>query len=471
MLRSGRRRGLAIAPVLLIALAAGSFATTPAAAAVDPDCARTFVGGVDSATAINIAFSTLREEPTPPTYCFSGDFTIDVPLDVRGSVTLRGLGGATFSVTAASAITTLATVDDVTITVEGLTIVADADRPMGDSLIDGRVLDAPVSTNVILRDSVLSGGDAQFGGAVFGSLVIAERSEFIGNSAARGGAIFALSVATISSSTFESNAAAEFGGAIWGSAVVDIDNSTFADNSALDEGGAIYAFGGRVQLSTFLDNTAPAPVDGGELPGDAIYLDAFGGTDLVIRGNIFAGSTENPQLGIGNAVARVFIDRGGNLFSTAQLVERDLPAPAASSRFGLSSAEIFGAEPRLDDNGGPTRTIGLTAASAAVDVAGDATLGGPSVDQRGLPRGELRDAGAVELQPGEGEAPPGGGGEEPPGGGEEPPADGGGGESPQAPALQPELAESGAADLRALALVAVLLALLGGSALLRARRV
>lgn len=85
-----------------------------------------------------------------------------------------------------------------------------------------------------------------------------------------------------------------------------------------------------------------------------------------------------------------------------------------------------------------------------------------SWSQRGLDRGELRDAGAFELQPGEGEVPPGGGGEVPPGGGE--------GENPGPTAPQPELAESGGVDLGALAVGAVLLALLGGIAVVRARR-
>ncbi len=480
---------------LLLALAAPGLAAAPANAAVDPVCDRTFVGGEDTVGEMNAELLSLAAGATTPTYCFTGTFELDAPLDVLGSVTLRAEGDAEFVVSGASAVTTASTEQDVLLTIEGLTIRAAEDRPTGESLVDGRSGLTPTSTDITLRDVTISGGDAEFGGAVLGTsilivdsllegnsattggaahalgILVVVDSEFTGNSAVNAGALFAGGSLTLSSSTLEGNTATGLGGAVFSRGIADIENSTFVGNTAGDEGGALYLFGGRTRFSTFLDNAAPAPVEGEELPGDAIYLDSTGGSDLRLSGSIFAGSTGHPQLGVGGAATGAFVDAGGNLFTTAAIDERDLPLPADSSVFELTTLEIFGAAPVLADNGGPTRTLALLVDALAVDAAGtQEQVRGPDIDQRGLARGELRDAGAVELQPGEGEAPPGGGEEPPAGGGVEPPADGGGGESPRAPAPQPELAESGAADLSAVALAAMLLALLGGLALLRARR-
>lgn len=245
------------------------------------------------------------------------------------------------------------------------------------------------------------------GGAILGEeLVDVSSSTFTQNEAEFGGAITGYEQVTVGRSTFVDNFSA-YGGAINSDDVVSVVNSTFVDNEATDEGGAIYAGTGTVGFSTFLNNTAAEPVDGEELPGEAIYLEFDGEDDLEIRGNIFAGTSGNPQLGVGTVVEpTAIVDRGGNVFSTSEATEADLNDPAESTLFSQSISAIFGASPALDDNGGSTETVALVPSSPAVDAVPplvDVTLAPASllasIDQRGEPKaGEFVDAGAFELQ-------------------------------------------------------------------------
>jgi len=358
----------ALATTLLLALPTVGLSAAPAQAAAGA-CDRTFIAGEETVAEINAELSSLASGATTPTYCFSGTFALDAPLDLLGSVTLRAEGAAEFIVSGASAMTTANTEQSVVLTIEGLTIRAAGGRPTGDSLIDGQADDPLLSTDIVLRDVSISGGAAEFGGAVLGStiaifdsvlesntatrggaahalsILVVIDSEFIGNSAVDGGALSTTGSLTLSSSTFEGNTATTFGGAVQATGIADIENSTFVGNTAGDEGGALFLHGGRVRFCTFLDNAAPAPVVGEELPGDAIYLVSSGVADLQLGGNLLAGSTGHPQLGVGGAAQRVFVDLGGNLFSTAAADERDLLAPADSTAFEITASELFGAAP------------------------------------------------------------------------------------------------------------------------------
>jgi predicted outer membrane repeat protein len=143
------------------------------------------------------------------------------------------------------------------------------------------------------------------GGAIYSehnhpSAVIVSNSTFSGNLAPYGGAISAIGV-SIENSTFENNMAigisdeesnfGGLGGAIKATTVVAA-NSTFVGNIADgpgSEGGAIFAEEGGAVFSTFLNNEASVPVDGEDVPGNAIYK--AGGLEFVVAANIFAGSS------------------------------------------------------------------------------------------------------------------------------------------------------------------------------------
>jgi hypothetical protein len=166
------------------------------------------------------------------------------------------------------------------------------------------------------------------------------------------------------------------------------------------EGGAIFAEEGLVVFSTFLNNEASAP-DGGDVPGNAIYK--YGAEQFEVGGNIFAGSSLDPQLGYGvsEVPGEPFTDLGGNLFTTARDTETDLEPKAPSSVFGASLASIFGSTtPALQtfapDSSG-TQTLGLVAGSPALNIVPDVLpFTSVTLDQRGATRTYPADAGAFE---------------------------------------------------------------------------
>lgn len=266
-------------------------------------------------------------------------------------------------------------------------------------------------------DSVFTNNTSNFaGGAIVaeGDLEI-NGSTFSGNSADTGGAVYGY-IAYISNSTFVENEAAA-GGAVSAYGAV-VYNSTFVENRAVGEGaegGAVYARGGELTFNTFLDNVAPDPVDGEDKPGNAIYKENEGPLlNMSILGNIFAGSSQNPQVTYGAAISQIQ-DDGANVFSTSSLVETDLiyydsdladwVSNHPTSVFGASLSSIFGtSSPVLanyEPNSSGTQTIPLAAGSPAIDIvtadlwAGE-LWGGIEFDQRGAPRAFPADAGAFE---------------------------------------------------------------------------
>jgi predicted outer membrane repeat protein len=243
--------------------------------------------------------------------------------------------------------------------------------------------------------------------------VTVSNSTFSGNEAEDGGAIYADGVFVLNS-TFENNIAlgfsedsGGFGGAIH-AIYVEVGNSTFVGNIADgpgSEGGAIFAEEGGVVFSTFLNNEASAPVDGEDVPGNAIYK--AGGLDFAVAASIFAGESDDPQLGVGvfEEASDKFDDWGGNVFSTSALTEVDITQDPEDiySIFGASFTELFGTETPSLANHAPnsygTQTIALVAGSLAIDIVPitEEETVGTLFDQRGATRSYPYDAGAFEF--------------------------------------------------------------------------
>ncbi|MBX9717243.1 MAG: hypothetical protein K2X36_00160, partial [Microbacteriaceae bacterium] len=231
-----------------------------------------------------------------------------------------------------------------------------------------------------------------------------------------GGAITSYGSVAVDASTFVGNSASRYGGAI-DAYTSEVQNSTFVDNTAGDEGGALFTGNGEVQFSTFLNNTSAVPQTGGELPGESIYLSVNGTANLSIRGNIFAGSTGYPHLGVGGAptTGQIF-DFAGNVFSTSRATESDLGFVDPSTLFDRTPTQLFGSGAAPDSNGGATQTVALVAGSPAIDAVpsltaissvpttaelSPAAISDLNVDQRGVARTGVRDAGAYEFVPAE----------------------------------------------------------------------
>lgn len=425
--RSASRVASAIgATGLLVGL--GAVSVTPAHGATASDC-------IDDGTAndntLNSAAGDDRDDiqalldSDDAVICLAGTFDISATLTASRNVELFGLPSAVLNGVDTQI---FEMTGDHPLVVENLTFQnGDASSGLGGaisaygvSIINSTFLNnfsfsggAIAAYEVDVTGSTFDGNVAGdlgvgYGGAIIAEFISVTDSTFVDNvSSAEGGAVQGYAAVDIASSTFVDNAAASNGGAVWG-ADVDVTNTTFVGNDAEFEGGAIWAEYGQVTFSTFLNNTASAPDPEADVPGNAIYVSYNGESDLVIRGNIFAGSSANPQIGVGTIVTPDAItDLGGNIFSTSRSTETDVPNPAdPSTLFSQSVSAIFGPSPALGDNGGASETVALVPGSPAIDAVPPLEMTEAltpaaleiDVDQRGEPRVGFSDAGAFELQ-------------------------------------------------------------------------
>ena len=365
-------------------------------AATDADC--TVGNTVDAGTGTAANIQTLFDAFTP-IVCLSGTFVLADSLKYNYDLTIHGLTDAVLDGGGLTQL--LEETDPASLTVENMRFTNGVGSLGGairasmivvhNSQFDNNSADFGGAINgedIEIFDSLFFANDADYiGGAVMGyGSVSATRSTFRNNSAEYGGAIGAYGVITSDASTFEENTADSGGGAIANEDTVDVQNSTFVRNSAgTDIGGAIVTGGGSVRHSTFLGNTA-VPAGGQSIATD-------GGT-LEVRGSIFAGSDPYPHLRTGVGTIN---DGGGNVFNTTQVAENNLSSVQPSTQFGLTTLAIFaGAD--LASNGGPTQTVALTTGSPALQAV-PASPESMTVDQRGVPRSAVSDAGAFEFTP------------------------------------------------------------------------
>jgi len=400
-----------------------------ASAATDTDCT---VGNTVDATAAGTPadIQNLIDADTA-VICLSGTFVLATSLDYDYDLTLHGLTDAVLDGNGSTQI--LRDTGSNTLTVESLRVTGGGASEGGairgstvvvhNSQFDNNEADiggAILADEVSVFDSVFSQNQAILGGAVtvessfsttrstffanqaeflggaihsYG-VVITQSSTFEGNFAGdAGGAILAYGMVTSDASTFVENGADYDGGAIASGDVVDVQNSTFVENVTVDgEGSAIVSSGGSIRQSTFLDNTS----DGlGGPAGPAIYVDE---NTLEVRGNIFAGSSGPAHLGA-DSQSGLIVDLGANVFTTAEASETALTSVQPNTQFGVTAAAIF-AGAVLADNGGPTKTVALHAGSPALSaVPTDASS--MTVDQRGVARPAVSDAGAYEFDDGD----------------------------------------------------------------------
>jgi CSLREA domain-containing protein len=271
------------------------------------------------------------------------------------------------------------------------------------------------SSNMAADATTMSGG---FGGAVMfepggtGTLTISN-STFDSNTAQSGttsgggfgGALMfepgGTGTLTITGSTFSSNTSAGsttqggFGGAFMFEPGADpsslsVTNSTFTANQAGGHhgfgGGIIFEPSGATSSGTLTHITVVGNSTTGADSGGGILVEA---APLMIRNSIISGNTA------AGVASNCSANDAGTLVTAGHGVEL-----GASCGFDLNADPKVAA---LADNGGPTKTMALTAGSPAIDAADDAFC--PATDQRGVARpqdggtgrGAICDIGAFEL--------------------------------------------------------------------------
>lgn len=298
--------------------------------------------------------------------CLSGDFILDSLISVQRDVHFYGIGNTSVKTNPV-----------------GFVFFSDMDA-------NGAFWDITIE-NLTVKDSV---------NGVFAKDVFIIDSTFSGITQ---GAVYAYGSVTVSNSTFINNTSEVNGGAITAGSdpgdSVHITNSTFQGNSAVGEGGAISASEGEVYFSTFVNNVAATPpAEPGDIPGNAIYKSGMG--TFTLAGNIFAGNSFFPQLGVGVPSTTQFTDAGGNIFSTSSITETDI-VQDNSSVFGATLTSLFGTNsPALATyapNTNGTQTIALGPGSPALNAVPDlAPFNLVTLDQRGATRSFPADAGAFE---------------------------------------------------------------------------
>jgi predicted outer membrane repeat protein len=456
------KRGLAIVGTSGIVFGLGVTSSTPGLAnGVDECDGRTVTAASKTATEQFDAINSLLD--TPGVICLSGDFSLTNSIFFGRDVHFKGIGDSSIKNSEDPLFISARDNDAVAlydITIEYLEI-KESVNPV--QALDVFVENSTFSDNtsgaifayghVYAVNSLFVDNENQSdGGAINADTAEVYSSTFEGNHSENyGGAIHVDDESVedtpslfVSNSTFTQNSAEAYGGAVngelvlianstfevnsafYGGAVASTGilaaNSTFVDNSAEGlgaEGGAIFAAEGLITFSTFINNEAPALVEGEEdIPGDAIYRYGIPESQaFLLLANIFASSSDRAQLGTGRAPADSFGDMGSNLFSTSAATETDIEQDE-SSEFEATVLSIFGTEsPELEThepNANGTQTIAVSATGPAIDIVpaelfeqilGDFEEVNDSwpldldlaYDQRGGVRSNPADAGAFEY--------------------------------------------------------------------------
>lgn len=159
---------------------------------------------------------------------------------------------------------------------------------------------------------------------------------------------------------------------------VNIVNSTFSGNSAFFQGGAISLFGKALIVNSTLSGNSAAQ------QGGAIFQISQQGTLTTLKNTIIANSPN------GGNCAGVAVTDGGN----------NLQFPGTTCGATIPTADPL--LQALQNNGGPTQTLALTAGSPAIDAGNNQVCAAPplyNMDQRGAfrPAGTNCDIGAYEA--------------------------------------------------------------------------
>ena len=175
-------------------------------------------------------------------------------------------------------------------------------------------------------------------------------------------------------------------------------NDTFVQNSAGGAGGGIFN-GGQLNIvnSTFSGNSASANAGGGIYSNNTLTVtnSTFSGNGAlqggVIASNSGAVSFTNAILANSTSGGNCFVGSGGTIVDGGRNISDDgscgfAHATGANGQTLGDNVNALLSPSGLQDNGGPTRTIGLQSTSPAIDAIPTGSANCPGADQRGAPR-------------------------------------------------------------------------------------
>ncbi|MBI1298795.1 hypothetical protein GC175_27995 [bacterium] len=376
------------------------------------------------------------------------------------SLSIIGAGADVTIVEASGAGSVFFIMEDVTVSLSGLTISGGTGSEMGDgntygggilnggkltvvdslitnnrAAVGGGILSAEGSLEVV--DSTIADNHAEgFGGgiAVFNGEVMVQNSTIRDNSAELGGGIVAYrSKVNVSNSVIRSNRAATLGGGLYmeteyqqtGEAL--IEQSTIHGNSAESAGGIFARFGTlEVDQSTISTNRATDAGGGiyAEMGNVAVIRSTLSGNEARQGGAIHLYFTRIVYIGY-NTISENRAEEGGGLFANIAMYELsyNILSQNIGGTCGGDASGIVGGHNLVEDdsctgvkgirgdpllgpladNGGPTQTHALLPGSPALDaipMGADGCNDADRSDQRGVtrPQGAGCDIGAYEAE-------------------------------------------------------------------------
>lgn len=221
----------------------------------------------------------------------------------------------------------------------------------------------PVVTFVddcLFRDNVAGGN----GGAIEGKSIVITNSDFVGNVALQGGAVFAhaAGVLLVTDSTFDGNLATLDGGAFYSLAPVDLTGVEVLGNTAIGNGGGgVVAVSNGVGFFTDTVFSANVAANGGALWVLGASIDA--GDTTTFQGN----TADNPGTSFGGGVwvqanGNAITWTGGSFFDNVSIAGVFAVGGGMvldASDLGVAMGSIVASEITLDGN----ETIGPAAAN------------------------------------------------------------------------------------------------------------
>ncbi|MBI5758891.1 MAG: CHRD domain-containing protein [Planctomycetales bacterium] len=256
----------------------------------------------------------------------------------------------------------------------------------------GRVIDVTASAVATLYRMTIQNGNAGVGGTGggvrnAGTLSIA--TSLIRTSAsgalmtAAGGGVFNSGTLTIVDSTLTGNTAYDGHGAgLANTGTVTITNSTISGNQSGVDGGGI--FNGASAVLTIQNSTVTGNIAdfNGDTFGDGGGIFALGTetlTSTIVAGNgrVFVGTASDIVGGTINTASRNLIGDAGTAGGIVNGTSGNIVGNAGTGTIAIATI----LNTTLSDNGGPTQTHALAAASPAIDAGSNPT--GGLTDQRG----------------------------------------------------------------------------------------
>jgi CSLREA domain-containing protein len=335
----------------------------------------------------------------------SGDFNIT---NTSGLITILGAGPASTIIDANGFDRAFEADANTTLRLVGLTI-KNGNATGGPSPYGGAI--SALSARVYLENIVLTASTASTGGCYVGTTEsYLKNVTMSGCSAGYGGAMYVEGTVVVENSTFADNQTTiGDGGGVYMtvSGTLTATRSTFSGNHSASNGGGVYLGAGAQFLGTAVTIANNQSVNAG---GGLYFASNVGLDSSTVSGNYAQGADHNGYgagyFGYNSAVISIANTIFGNNSEGAfnQDCEGGVLIYAGLNRIALTTQCLSGPSPLggdasalsdgslglLQDNGGPTKTVGLLAGSNAIN-------GGYSFCEQQDQRGYARNVGACDL--------------------------------------------------------------------------